>query len=96
MEVSNAARRGAKKFEDEHEFGATIEHYGEAADLFSAKNSASTAAKSKQIQARLYAQLDESEYKKAAELCAESGMDAKSPPLLKLGAGPSSAHTGQE
>jgi len=76
----------AKLFEDEHEFTEAIEHYGKAADLFSAENSASTAAKAKQNQARLYAMLDEPDYEKSAELYAECGVEAMSSQLLKFGA----------
>ena len=76
----------AKMFEDEHEFGQAIEHYGKAADLFGAENSASTAQKCKQSVARLSAMLDPPDYEKASEAYAECGMEAMASQLLKFGA----------
>jgi alpha-soluble NSF attachment protein len=76
----------AKIFEDEHAFPQAIEHYGKACDLFSAENSASTAAKSKQNVARLCAMLDPPDYARSSETYAECGMDAMASQLLKFGA----------
>ena len=76
----------AKMFEDEHEFAQAIDHYGKAADLFGAENSASTAAKCKQNIARLSAMLDPPDYEKSSETYAECDMEAMASQLLKFGA----------
>jgi tetratricopeptide (TPR) repeat protein len=76
----------AKMLEDEHEYAQAMEHFGKAADLFSAENSASTAQKAKQNVARLAALMEPPDYEKSSETYAECGMEAMASQLLKFGA----------
>ena len=76
----------AKMFEDEHEYAQAMEHFGKAADLFGAENSASTAQKAKQNVARLAALMEPPDYEKSSETYAECGMEAMASQLLKFGA----------
>jgi len=73
-------------FEDEHEYAQAMEHFGKAADLFGAENSASTAQKAKQNVARLAALMEPPDYEKSSETYAECGMEAMASQLLKFGA----------
>ena len=73
-----------KMFEDEAQYAEAIEHYGKAADLFSAENSASTASKCRISVGRLCAMLDPPDFERASEVFAEAGVESMSSNLLKF------------
>jgi hypothetical protein len=74
----------AKMFEDGQEFEKAIEHYGIAADLYTAENAASTASKSRVSVGRLHAMVDPPDFVRASEVFAEAGVEAMGSNLLKF------------
>ncbi len=74
----------AKLFEDGLELESAIDHYGKAADLFAAENSASTASKSRVNVARLCAMTEPPDFVRASEVFAEAGTEAMGSNLLKF------------